>query len=226
MNYSYEQFYKEATKLKNEAQFQFNHVFDNWSFALGISILAFLVTCIILSIKYKTASKYNAFLNWDNNYIYLIIMYVLGFISVIVFTSIGIVSVYNTDENLKKDEINLIYSKYMEQQNNLKLKIVEYTLDQNKIDNTNTFYTNNKKSYIFPNVQCENCKKLKLKYKQDKKDDQFTIATVLVSYSLDDNEKPYILTKQQIRESIAHIDNNGLYNPIFFVHKSEGGILE
>jgi hypothetical protein len=225
---TYREFIEKAVELRKQAEagFSFFHMLQEplFAFLLGSFILCVFIFILVINFDKKTKQfswilqrLYN-----ENNHDHFpfLFLFLTGTLlaSAIIFGH-SWNNYQNKQANVNKEEINKYYQSYMKTQEDAKYPIAEMMTDHSKIVNLNS--PTSRESYIFTDGVCSNCMIKEIAYRNEKKGD-WQKATVILSYSLEQGEEPYMITKPQIREKVAHIKTNGLYNPVIFLSKKEG----
>ena len=236
---TYQEFYNEAYKIiEAGSDFSLAILFDKWWFSIPFSITTFcLFLLVTAAFTRKDALEHNLVLNliyddlddiFDPDVpsltsfvaIFGIITFIISLAMLIIFSI--------TYDDVDTKALDKLYISYMEEQKDIKLKVHDVLWkEKDTEDLMSVEYDYDMTSYIFNNAICENCVKQYVYYKGDKDDEEYQKIKMLISFSLEDDEKPYIKTKPPLREDIdSYYKKDGLYNPILYLPKSEGGILK
>lgn len=209
----------------------FHYVFTNPILALSLSILIFSI--FILSSKnffrpstfsynlllkrvkddedsYYSSSKFEMSA-WFSGFAVVVIIIILSFM-------------YYDTPKIDTSKTDPIYISYMESQEDIKLSVNSFILDNDKINNISSEHKDSVATYIFNNVESKNVVKTTVAFKQDEDTKMYTVMEVLISYSLEKGEESYIVTKPPLREDVYSYLKGSYYNPVLFVDKTLGGI--
>ena len=151
-----------------------------------------------------------------------------------IFGGIGsTVYVYHHYDSEAVPQREKAYLTYMESQKPIKQNLEEVIWKPEMVsDAKNTrsrSYINQfdiKPSYLYQWASCENCKKQTVFYKIKKTDENYIQMEVFASYTLNDGETPYLLTKPPLRETVGKYSSQALLNPTLYLPKNEWGFAK
>jgi hypothetical protein len=199
---------------------------NNPLFSLCVSCLALCIFIVVYrSLGNEKTLSYNRFLanvKADENTwfgIFSAASVISFFVGVITLILLAFMNHGGTTTSINKIAANNLYQNYMETQKDILYPVLS-------IDPVNTRYYRNQSTYIADNIKCDGCyrKTVGVIMERDGEDaGTKTTLEVLISYSLEENEKDYVQTKVGLREDILSYGQNTYYNPILFVKKSERG---
>lgn len=193
------------------------YVLMNPIIALSLSILVLSLAVLIL--KENKYSSLSTLYHKSFHFLDILLGALVASSIVLFLFFVGFSGSYHFSDftNYDKEELITIYAHYMDQQETVRYNIVDLEIDNDTMNATQ------QQVVLRDNLDCHHCVKENVSFKYNENDRYYTNLSLLISYSLSEGEKPYILSKPPLRESVSIFNQNALYNPVLYLPVSQGG---